>query len=164
MTICNMDIKSGAKYPAGALSNFSPHRFIFRGVLVESMEGFLQSLKYSDFEMQKHICTLVGLKAKKTGSKKNWQRDQTLWWAGNPIKRNSDEYQSLLDEAFEAMFTQSESARKALLATRDANLTHSIGRTKKSETVLTRQEFCGRLMSIRRKLQHNDAFRSLCQS
>jgi predicted NAD-dependent protein-ADP-ribosyltransferase YbiA (DUF1768 family) len=156
-----MDIKSGQKYPAGALSNFSPHPFVFRGVAVSSMEGFLQGLKCKDPEMQKYMCTLTGLAAKRAGSKRNWQRDQTLYWQGEAIPRGSVEYQELLDEAYGAMFEENEKARKALLASNNAHLTHSIGRTKKSETVLTRQEFCSRLMSIRRNIQHEKLINDL---
>ena len=146
-----MDIKSGNKYPSNALSNFAPHPFTFDGVQCNSMEGFLQGLKFKNVEMQQHICTLVGFKAKKSGAKKNWQRDQTLYWAGLPYKRDSDGYQTLLDEVYWTLYTQNTKAQKALLATGDANLTHSIGRSKKSDTVLTKQEFCSRLMSMRKQ-------------
>jgi hypothetical protein len=37
----------------------------------------------------------------------------------------------------------------ALKATNNANLTHSIGKNKTSETVLTSSEFCKRLMYLR---------------
>lgn len=148
-----MDIGSGTGYPQAALSNFSPHRFIFRGVEVASMEGLLQSLKFENPEMQKHVCTLVGRAAKFKGKKKKWWRTQTLYWQGTPIKRDSDEYQQLLDEAFEAMFAQSDSARRALLASGNSVLEHSIGKAKQAETVLTRSEFCSRLMRIRAQLQ-----------
>ena len=148
-----MDIKSGNKYPSGALSNFAPHPFVFQGVEIASMEGFLQSLKFKGVEMQKHVCSLVGRAAKRAGAKKNWQEKQTLYWQGYPIARGSDGYQKLLDDVYEAMFTQNEKARKALLATQNASLTHSIGRRKINETVLTQQEFCSRLMRIRRDLQ-----------
>ena len=120
------------------------------------MEGFLQGLKFKSVEMQREICLKSGLTAKRSGSKKNWRTTQTLWWQGEAIKRDSQEYQDLLDEAFGALFTQNMRARKALLATRDATLTHSIGRTKKSDTVLTRQEFCSRLMNTRRSFQISD--------
>ena len=103
--------------------------------------------------MQKHVCTLVGRAAKMKGKDKNWKTSQTLWWNGNPIKRDSDEYQELLDEAFESMRDGSESFRKALLASGKAVLTHSIGRTKENETVLTVREFCSRLTKIRTYLQ-----------
>ncbi len=148
-----MDIGSKKGGPAGKLSNFTPRPFTFRNVECNSMEGLLQGLKFKEPEMQKHCCTLVGFKAKKFGAKKNWQTAQTLWWQGEAIKRDSKEYQALLDEAYEALYTTNEKAKKTLLATGDANLTHSIGRTKSNETVLTKQEFCSRLMKIRSKLK-----------
>ena len=144
-----MDIGSKNGYPASALSNFAPHPFVMDGVACNSMEGFLQSLKFSNPEMQKHICTLVGFAAKQAGKHKNWQRDQTLYWQGVEYKRESGEYNALLDRAYEAMFRQNEGFRKALIASGDALLTHSIGRTKAKETILTQWEFCGRLMAWR---------------
>ena len=59
-----------------ALSNFAPHAFIIDGIECASMEGFLQSLKFSNPEMQKQVCTLVGKAAKFKGKKKKWY--QTL--------------------------------------------------------------------------------------
>ncbi len=148
-----MDIGSKNGGPAGRLSNFTPRKFTFRGIECASAEGVLQSLKFKEPDIQKHCCTLVGFKAKKFGSKKNWQRTQTLWWQDEAIKRDSDEYQELLNELFDALYTTNEKAKKTLLASGEANLTHSIGRTKINETVLTRQEFCSRLMKIRKKLK-----------
>lgn len=101
--------------------------------------------------MQQQVCSLVGIAAKRQGRGKNWQSSQTLWWKGKPYRRDSDAYQDLLDQAFEAL-SQNEGFQRALMATRDAVLTHSIGRKKKAETVLTRQEFCSRLMRIRKRL------------
>ncbi len=80
-----MDIKSGKAYPAGALSNFAPHPFIFPGHEVSSMEGFLQGLKFKSPEMQLEIFKKVGIGAKRSGANKNWQRTQTLWFQVNPI-------------------------------------------------------------------------------
>ena len=50
-----MDIHSKGKYPANALSNFAPHLFILDGVECCSMEGFLQSLKFKNPEVQKPV-------------------------------------------------------------------------------------------------------------
>lgn len=151
-----MDIKSGKPYPAGALSNFAPHPFTFRDHEVSSMEGFLQGLKFKSSEMQLEIFKKVGIGAKRAGRGKNWQRTQTLWIQGEPIKRESQEYQDILDEAFNAMFDQNIKARKALMATQNAVLKHSIGRHKANETVLTRTEFCSRLMQIRDRIRAED--------
>lgn len=144
-----MNIGSGNGYPSSALSNFSPHPFILDDVEIASMEGFLQSLKFESVEMAKYVCTLVGYKAKKKGAKKNWKVTQTLYWQGKPIKRESDDYQHLLDRAYQAMWEQSDSFRKALIASGNATLTHSIGKTKTNETVLTIREFCSRLTKLR---------------
>ena len=146
-----MDIRSGCGYPGSALSNFAPHAFVFDGVACASMEGLLQALKFDKAHIQVEVCKLVGKAAKFRGRARNqaWQRVQTLWWQGTAMARNSKEYQAFLDRAYEAMLEQSESFRKALLATGDAVITHSIGKNKESETVLTERELCSRLMKLR---------------
>lgn len=150
-----MDIGSGTGYPSANLSNFSPHVFTVDGIECNSMEGFLQSLKFQEPEMQKHVCTLVGKKAKFKGKKKKWWKTQTLYWQGEKIPRDSDRYQELLDTAFNAL-AQNTSFQKSLLATQNATLTHSIGKKKTSETVLTRQEFTSRLTRIRSELRERN--------
>lgn len=147
-----MDIGSGSGFPSATLSNFAPHPFIFDGVECNSMEGLLQSFKFSNAEMQKEVCKLVGRQAKFKGKKKKWFKTQTLYWQGREFKRDSEEYQELLDRAFDALSTN-EGFKRALLATGNSTLTHSIGKTKQSETVLTRTEFCSRLTKIRERLQ-----------
>lgn len=148
-----MDIGSGSGYPSAVLSNFAPHPFVFDGVECNSMEGLLQSFKFSNPEMQKEVCKLVGKQAKFKGKKKKWFKTQTLYWQGKEFKRDSDEYQRLLDRAYDALSTN-EGFKRALLATGNAILIHTIGKTKQSETVLTRAEFCSRLMTIRERLQN----------
>lgn len=143
-----MDIGAGKGYPSSALSNFAGHRFIIDGIVCNSMEGFLQSLKFKSPEMQEEVCKLIGKAAKFKGKPKKWYRTQILYWRGEEIPRNSFEYQVLLDKAYNAMYEQSESFRKALHST-NGDLTHSIGRNKINETVLTTQEFCGRLIHLR---------------
>lgn len=144
-----MDIGSAKGYPSSALSNFAPHPFKFDGVEVASMEGFLQSLKFKNPEMQKYVCTLVGRAAKFKGKDKKWYKEQTLYWQGQEFKRDSKEYQILLNRAYNALYQQNEGFRKALEASKPGILTHSIGKTNENETVLTQSEFCGRLMKLR---------------
>lgn len=146
-----MDITSKGEYPSGNLSNFAPHAFVFDGVACASMEGLLQSLKFEDESVQQHICTLAGKAAKKAGSEKNWKRDHTLWWKGRPINRLSRQYQEFLDDAFAAL-SSNDSFKRALLATGEATLTHSIGEPEPQDTVLTEREFCSRLTAIRARL------------
>lgn len=143
-----MDIGSGKAFPCNALSNFAPHPFILDGVECASMEGFLQSLKFKNPDMQRHVCTLVGKAAKFKGKDKKWWREQKLFWLGQEFDRHGEEYQRLLNRAFNAL-CQNAGFRNALEASKPAVLTHSIGKTDPSRTVLTQSEFCGRLMKLR---------------
>lgn len=95
------------------------------------------------------FCKLVGKAAKRKGAGKNWQRTQTLYWKGSELNRTSKEYQDLLDKAYNAMYEQSDSFRKALSVSGNGSLTHSMGKTSQNETVLTISEFCGRLLRLR---------------
>jgi predicted NAD-dependent protein-ADP-ribosyltransferase YbiA (DUF1768 family) len=145
-----MDVSSSKKYPSGALSNFAPHPFMYHGTRVNSMEGFLQGLKFKNPEMQKHVFTLVGFAAKKKGSKKNWQGQQhTLWFFGKPVDRLGDDYQAILDDVYNELTRQNAGFRKALLATGNAVFSHSIGKRNAKNTVLTENEFCRRLTAMR---------------
>jgi predicted NAD-dependent protein-ADP-ribosyltransferase YbiA (DUF1768 family) len=147
-----VDIKSKASYPANKLSNFAPNPFVIEGVKCASMEGFLQSLKFKNPDMQKEVCKLVGFAAKKKGSKKNWHRDGILYWKGEEINRFSPGYQHLLTIAFEAL-SKNIKFKRALLATGHAQLTHSIGRRSMKDTILTKVEFTSRLMRMREKIR-----------
>lgn len=143
-----MDVGSHNAYPSCSLSNFAAHEFVIDGVRCASMEGFLQSLKFSNPEMQEHVCSLIGIAAKRAGKGKNWQKKQTLYWRGEKIGRRSKEYQELLDRAYMALF-QNPGFRAALRAAGNATFTHSVGKRKEGETVLTIQEFCHRLNWLR---------------
>ena len=149
-----MDIGSGNAWPSCSLSNFAPHPFVFDGVECASMEGLLQAFKFSNPDMQRHVCSLVGFSAKFKGKNRPWHKLQKLYWQGKEMDRRSQEYQDLLDRAYEALSTNAGFA-KALLATGDAVLKHSIGKSDPNQTVLTRQEFCSRLTKIRAKLKSN---------
>ena len=143
-----MNIQSKNKSPSNALSNFAPHPFVIDEINCSSMEGFLQSLKFKSPEMQKEVYKLVGYAAKKKGYNKNWYQNQILFWKGKEIKRESEEYQTLLDRAYTSLYKNTK-FRKALEATHDAKITHTIGRSNIRETVLTKNEFCSRLTELR---------------
>lgn len=147
-----MDIGSGNGYPEAALSNFAPHHFMIDDIECNSMEGFLQSLKFKNPDMQKEVCKLVGKAAKFKGKKKKWWRTQTLFWQGTEYKRDTVEYQVLIDKAFLCL-AKNKGFQKALLATGDAVLTHSMGKNDIHKTVLTSTEFCRRLTLLRKWLR-----------
>lgn len=146
-----IDISSTSKYPAGYLSNFTPYNFTFRGFEFTSMESLLQGLKFEGVETQNSVFQRVGVKAKLRGKKRKWYLDQTLYWQGTPMKRDSTEYRSLVKEAFEAL-SQNADFQKALLATDNKTLYHTMGKSDTTRTILTEEEFCEILTGIRKTL------------
>ncbi len=146
-----MDISSNNSYPSNKLTNFAAHSFVLDGIQIASMEGFLQSLKFKDIPIQNHVCSLVGRAAKAKGRNKKWFKTQILYWQGVEYKRDSQEYQDLLDRAYEAL-SENKNFQRALKASGNSILTHSLGKRKITDTVLTEQEFCSRLMKIRERL------------
>jgi hypothetical protein len=148
-----IDLGSGSGYPQSALSNFSQYKFEFEGVECNSMEGLLQSFKFDKEHIQIEVCKLVGKGAKFRGKKRNkvWKRTQTLYWKVIPYKRDSEEYQLLITSAFNALFSN-EKFKSALKATNNAGLTHSMGKNKESETILTEREFISQLNRLRNLL------------
>jgi predicted NAD-dependent protein-ADP-ribosyltransferase YbiA (DUF1768 family) len=144
-----VDIKAKAPFPAGALSNFAPHRFELDGVICGSMEGFVQGLKVEDPREQERLCALSGGEAQGRGRQYDWKTSGTLWWRGEPIDRLSDAYQTLLDRAYDALYEQNKKFRDALAATGDAKIVHTLGTEDPTETILTPTEFCARLHRLR---------------
>lgn len=148
-----MNIDSRAKYPARALSNLAPNVFVFDGILCASMEGFLQALKFEEPHLQVGICRMAGIEAQRRGKERDgvWQKAQKLWWRGQVFERDSQDYQGFLDRAYDALANNS-GFRRALRDSGMATLTHSVGKSKQSETVLTEDEFIFRLTKIRARL------------
>ena len=148
-----IDISSTSEYPAGNLSNFTSYTFTFRGIDFTSMESLLQGLKFKSVETQNSVFQRVGAKAKLRGKKRKWYLDQTLYWQGTPRKRDSAEYQTLVREAFEAL-SQNKDFQKALLATGNKTLFHTMGKSDPTTTILTKKEFCEILTEVRNKLNN----------
>ncbi len=150
-----LDIRSNGMYPSGVLSNLCSNAFRFEGILCNSMEGFLQSLKHQDPNKQRQICQLKGGNARKR-SVSSWQTDQIVWWREQAIDRQSQDYQRLLHRAYQALFDQNERFRAALMATRGITLTHTTGETDPFKTILTASELCQILMEIRDNYDKRD--------
>lgn len=70
-----------------------------------------------------------------------------------PMKRDSAEYRALIEEAFNAL-SQNRDFQKALLATIDKTLYHTMGKSDPTRTILTEEEFCKILTKIRNKLNN----------
>ena len=55
-----IDVYSNGAYPANELSNFAYPLFVLDGVHINSMEGFLQSLKYRSSKKTKGYMSAFG--------------------------------------------------------------------------------------------------------
>ena len=147
-----VDIHSKGEYPSCALSNFAEYEFFIDNVKCAGMEGFLQSLKFRSVRKQKQVCLLSGKEAKcstrHTLAQLRWRMTHNLYWQGKRINRLSDEYQKLLDRAYEAL-SENVNFQTALKASLPYTLTHSIGKTDMKKTVLTEYELISRLERIR---------------
>jgi len=149
-----MNISSKGDWPANVISNFAATPFVLDGVACNSGEGFIQALKFPNPEMQKHICSLVGLGAKKAGRKaaSRIRIQRKVWWQGAEYEFRTDDHFALIERGLRAKFTQSDRARRALLATRDATLTHETGHSDDGWTSLPAPVFIRILYKIRAEL------------
>ena len=155
-----LDIRSNGLYPSNVLSNMCSNGFRFDGMVCGSMEGFLQSLKRKELDKQRQICSMKGGNARKM-SVTSWQTDQIVWWKGQAIDRQSEEYQTLIRRAYQAMFEQNERFRAALMQTRGITLVHTSGEPSSYKTILTPGEFCGILMDMRDSYDLRDKTKEL---
>ena len=155
-----LDIRSNGLYPSNVLSNLCSNGFRLDGMVCGSMEGFLQSLKRKELDKQRQICSMKGGNARKM-SVTSWQTDQIVWWKGQAIDRQSEEYQKLIRRAYQAMFEQSERFRAALMQTRGITLVHTSGEPSSYKTILTPSEFCGILTDLRDRYDLRDKTKEL---
>ena len=137
------------------LGNFSTSRFSLDDVECFSVEGFIQSLKFSDSEKQQAVAKLVGKEAKFKGKKagKRIAREGTVFWNGRTIKFRSPEHLALIERGILAKFEQDEKAQQALLATGNAELIHNTGRAESPFTSLPSEHFIKIVKKIRSGLQ-----------
>lgn len=147
--------RTPSRRPRKVLSNLCSNGFRFDGMVCGSMEGFLQSLKQKDKDKQRQICSMKGRNAKKMTST-GWQTDQIIWWKGNPIDRQSQDFYNFISAAYLSMFQQNERFRTALMSTRGMVLYHSHGERNPFKTILTEREFCQILTELRDNYDKRD--------
>lgn len=143
---------------AKSLSNLYPYTFMMDGFVISSMEGFLQSLKVNDLSEQNKIWGMHGVKCWKYGQQyNNWKDIQILYWKGRPIDRHSQEYDFLIQRAFDALF-ENEEFKRRLKESMKYKISHSMGKTDKTDSVLTKDEYIGNMERLRDKLRERRFF------
>lgn len=128
---------------AKILSNLFPFKFVFRGYKVSSIESILQSLKFRDKKCQKLVLNYYGLNANriKACSDYDWKENQTFYFMGKEMKRNSKEYSDFIDEIYISLLVCNPLFKNALKNVKEKNIVHAIGVEDKSQTTLSRYEF-----------------------
>lgn len=139
---------------ARELSNLYPWPFVLDDVQCGSIEGFLQSLKFSDPDEQVAVATLHGPEAFLTGQHGNdWKETQVLWWRGKKFPRTYKKYQALLTRAYDACFDQNAGFIAALYETGALVLSHDMGKTNQTQSTLTQMEYLVQLYRLRARAQ-----------
>lgn len=150
------DINDKRGYPYGLLDPSAPIRFEIDGIQCASLDGFLESLKFEKEADQKSISKYVGNSAKKRGQNKdhpgNKKANRILYWQGKTFKRNSKEFDALINRVFKEM-AKNKIWRAALMLTEDEDFTHSKGKTNKKDTILTQKELTDNLKELRAELK-----------
>lgn len=123
------------------LSNLFPYNFKFRGKKLASIENFFQGIKFKDKKTQNYVFTYYGTQAVhiKAASSYDWKETGEIYWQGKAIKRESKEYELLIDELYISAIQNH--LYRNILSNCDKQIIHSIGENDKKETTFTRYEF-----------------------
>lgn len=124
--------------------------FNYGGKNISSVGAFLTAIKVESPEIQDLILKMSQDNLKQI-SKNITPKYQVrnLYWKGNVIKRDSQEYQNLLDRAYDARYCADFNFRRALKVSKGHKLLHTKGKTDILDTILTQNEFLQRLNSLR---------------
>ena len=106
------------------------------------MEAFLVSLRTPDFIEKQKLYSTYGMDSWYKGHRFSWYEKQEVYYKDKTINRHSTEYDDLITAIFDALFTNEE-LKQALPESENCKLTHTIGKTAKDKTLLTRKEFIG---------------------
>ena len=123
------------------LSNLFPYEIKFRGKKLASIESFFQGIKFKDKKVQNLVFKYSGIEAVhlREATFQDWKETGIIYFQGKPIKRESKEYENLVDELYISAI-QNPIYRQALKNCKKPVI-HSIGKEDKKETVFTRYEF-----------------------
>ena len=123
------------------LSNLFHYDFVFRGKNLRSIEGFFQGIKFKDIEMQNMVLEYSGIESNciKVAAERDWKETGIIYWQGKEIKRDSLEYDEMVDELYISAIQNP--LYRSILKKIDKLIIHSIGEENKENTVFTRYEF-----------------------
>ncbi len=146
-----LNIQSGSRdWRANILSNFPNSPFELDDVLLVSVEGFIQGIKFPENDPRREEAfKLWGSDAKKYGPQaaQSYGYD-FVYWGGKKYFYGTDEHHALIERAIRARFLHNQGAFMALLKTKGMRLVHEVG-PESVHTSLPAKVFCRILTEIR---------------
>lgn len=126
---------------AQMLSNLFPYEFKFKGKKFKSIENFFQGIKFKDKKIQNYVFSYYGTQAVhiKASTNYDWRETGIIYWQGNEIKRDSKEYELLVDELYISALQNP--IYRGILNKCNKYILHSMGENNKNNTTFTRYEF-----------------------
>jgi predicted NAD-dependent protein-ADP-ribosyltransferase YbiA (DUF1768 family) len=106
------------------ISNFAQTPFFLDGLNYASVEGFWQSLKFSDDVKRREVAALHGPKARDIGFRA--PEADVISYQGKTIRIGTWAHWQLMEHACAAKFDQHDGASEALLSTGNRPLTHQM--------------------------------------
>ncbi len=149
---CNLPINISSRSPAplNLISNFASTPFVLDGARYASVEGFWQSLRWTDPEDRRRIAALHGIAAKRAGSEQ--AAPDRFSYGGTEIRWGTADHWQLMRRACDAKFKQNDAARAALLGTGRRPLRH---RTRRDSRSIPGVVMADIWMAIRHHLRRN---------
>lgn len=133
-----------------ALSNFCLSPFVLDGVLLASVEGFIQGIKFPPGSpLREQGFTAFGQDAKALSA----QADSSgAYWDGKRCDYGSPEHHHLIERAIRARIAQNGGLQAVLRTTAGATIVHRTGMPESPATSLPADIFCAMLTRIRSEL------------
>lgn len=133
-----------------ALSNFCLSPFVFDGVLLASVEGFIQGIKFRPgHALREEAFVSSGFDAKKFDS---FADRSGAFWQGRRFDYGSAQHHKLIERAIRARIAQNVGLQAVLITTGHVVLVHETGAPEPPTTSLPATVFCAILTAIREYL------------
>lgn len=146
-----LNISESNEYPLNKLKLDIPNSFKFCGKTCCSLASVFYAMTFEELRDQQLVCSSPAQIAKFKARDNDWKSSQKLHWNGVTYDRNSEEYQSFLDDLINAAVANM-TFLSSLNATGDVELTYAELGNDPTQTPITSDEYCSRLMEIRDNL------------
>ena len=140
---------ASADWRACALANYPLFPFVLDGVVLASVEGFIQGIKFPEG----HPSRAAAFRAYAAAAKQYGAAAAriSVWWGGQALAYGSAAHHALIARAIRAKFVHNQGAQLALRATQGIVLKHDVG-PESPTTSLPAVVFCRILTELRDEL------------